>query len=75
MMKISFSFTPPNTDNWEIEYPCSICKLDTTITLGQVRREEYFICRGCHSTIKTIDHLGGVQNLNQTMRDMLKRIT
>jgi hypothetical protein len=64
---VTTSFQPPNTDRWEIEFPCPICRLKTPISLGQVRREEYFICRGCHSTIKTIDQLGGIQKFKQTM--------
>lgn len=72
MIKIEFSFTPPDTDAWEIDFPCPICKLETPITLGQVRREEYFICRGCHSTVKAIDHMGNIQNLRTQMQNLFR---
>ncbi len=71
MINFKITFNPPNTDKWEFEFPCPICRLETTITLGQVRREEYFICRGCHSTIKAIDQMGGTQNLKHVMGNLL----
>ncbi|MCZ7554587.1 MAG: hypothetical protein M5U05_18750 [Anaerolineales bacterium] len=70
-MKLTISWQAPNTDTWELDYPCPICRLETTVTLGQLRQEEYIICRGCHSTIKLIDQLGGVQHLWDTMRTVL----
>jgi hypothetical protein len=72
MIKFTISWTVPDTDKFEIEYPCSICRLETTITLGQVRREEYFICRGCHSTIKVIDQLGGVQRFTRRFQNIFR---
>ncbi len=72
MLTIQMSFQVPNIDEWDFEYPCPICRLETTVTLGQVRREEYFICRGCHSTIKIIDQLGDVQHLKQSIEGIFR---
>lgn len=62
----------PDIDKWEFGFPCPICELESTVTLQQVRYEEYFICRGCYSTIKVTDQLGGVQRLKQSMQGILK---
>lgn len=72
MINMKISFHIPDPDKWEFEFPCFRCGLKTTITLGQVRREEYFICRGCHSTIKAIDHLDGVQNIKDSLTNMFR---
>jgi hypothetical protein len=72
MFKVQITYQAPDIDRWEFEFPCPICRLTTTITVGQARREEYFICRGCHSTIKAIDHLGGMQRLKQIMQDAFR---
>jgi transposase-like protein len=72
MIKLTISFEAPNTDSWEFEYSCPICRLETTITLGQVRREEYFICRGCYKTVKVIDHLGDAQHLKDRMNEIFR---
>jgi transposase-like protein len=71
-LKIEFHVPEINTDEWEIHFPCPYCKLETPVTLGQVRHEEYFICRGCHRTIKAIDQLGDTQRLRDDMRNIFK---
>jgi hypothetical protein len=70
VIKFEVSFQAPDTDKWGVEFPCPICKLETPITLGQIRREEYFICRGCHSTIKAIDHMGGIHQIRGIMGNL-----
>jgi hypothetical protein len=72
MLHIQISFQIPDTDNWEFDFPCPICKLETPITFGQIRHEEYFICRGCHTTIKAIDQMGGIQQLKQSMETLFR---
>jgi hypothetical protein len=72
MVSVKIKWTIPDTDKWETSYTCHICRLDNTISFGQVRREEYIICRGCHQTVKLIDHLGGMQNLSDRMRKLGK---
>lgn len=71
-MKITLTYSLPDIDKMEIQFPCPNCKLNTSITLGQVRREEYFICRGCHATVRAIDHMGGVQQLKRKMNNLLR---
>lgn len=72
MIKISFTYDPPDTDKWVFEFSCPFCRLKTPLTFGQVRREEYFICRGCHATIKAIDQLGGIQKIKYTFKNLFK---
>jgi hypothetical protein len=72
MLKIKITYTPPDTDKWMLNFPCPRCELETPITFGQVRREEYFICRGCHATIKAIDQLGSIQVFTQKMRTLFR---
>ena len=70
MIKVEISYHAPDTDKWEFEFPCPVCKLETPITFGQIRREEYFICRGCLRTIKAIDRMGGIQQLKDIMNNI-----
>lgn len=72
MLKITLTYHPPDFDKWESEAPCPICKLKTPIAFGQIRREEYFICRGCHATIKAVDQMGGVQRLKYTIDNFFR---
>jgi len=60
-MEISFEFSVPNFDRKEIEIDCPKCKLGNWAQLGQIKRREYLICRGCHLNILLEDHLGSVQ--------------
>jgi transposase-like protein len=71
-MNITWSIEMPDFDKWEFELSCPICRLDNTITMGQVRREEYFICRGCHNNIKAIDQLGDIQRVKGFMQNIFK---
>lgn len=64
-MKFELSFTLPDIDKFEIEIQCSICHMRNTVTLGQVRLEEFIICCGCHYTIQLVDNLSGVQHAKQ----------
>jgi len=72
VIKIKFTYNPPDTDKWKFDFPCPFCKLTTQISFGQIRREEYFICRGCHATIKAIDQLGGVQQIKYKMQNLFR---
>lgn len=72
MIKVTLTYTPPDTDKWFFPFPCPKCCLETEITLGQIRREEYFICRGCHINIRAIDHLGGVDTLTKKIRHLFR---
>jgi hypothetical protein len=72
VISFKISWKPPDIDKWEFEYPCPKCRLSTIVTLGQARYEEYFICRGCHSTIKIIDHFGDVQHIKQSLEGLFK---
>ncbi len=45
----------------EVEIPCPSCALETAANLGEVRRGETIICRGCHANIHLTDGLADVQ--------------
>lgn len=74
-IKITWNIPEINTDDWEVEFDCPFCRLETPVTLGQFRREEYFICRGCHRTIKAVDKLGDIQRLRDNMRNIFKGLS
>jgi len=71
-MQFSISIQMPDFEGVEIEFSCPLCRLETPVSLGQIQREEYIICRGCHSTIKLIDQLGDTKNIIQMVKNTLK---
>ena len=74
-VKIEWNVSQIDTDDWDIEFACPYCRLETPVTLGQFRRAEYFICRGCHRTIKAIDKLGDAQRLRDDMKSLFKGLS
>lgn len=70
--KIEWNIPEVDTDEWDYEFVCPFCRLETPITFGDLRREEYFICRGCHRTIRAIDKLGDLQRLRDNLRNLFK---
>ena len=71
-MKLSITVTTPNFDRKEIEIDCPLCKLGNWVQLGQIKRREYLVCRGCHSNIHLQDHLGGIERVTKTLNNMFK---
>ena len=63
----------PSFEEVEIDFTCPVCRLDTAVTLGQIQRGDYVICRGCHRTIKLIDQLGGIQNLTEAVSNLFEK--
>ncbi len=61
MLSLSIQVSFPNLDRRWIELPCPYCRLETAVTLGDVRRCGIAICRGCHANIHLEDHLGCYQ--------------
>jgi len=60
MMSISIQVHIPDFDRVRIEVPCPICGLHTWVSLGEIRRRDLAVCRGCHANILLEDHLGGI---------------
>jgi hypothetical protein len=61
MISISIKVQIPDFDRISTEVPCPRCGLHTWVKLGEIRRRDFAICRGCHANILLEDHLGGVQ--------------
>jgi len=72
MFDISIKFDIPNLDKHEIEIDCPICMLSTWVKLGEIRRRDYVICRGCHANILLEDHLGSLQRFTNKFNNMFK---
>jgi transposase-like protein len=71
-MEISFKITIPDMDKKEVEIECPVCKLQNWVRLGEIRRREYLVCRGCHTNILLEDHLGSVQRIVRKIKYMFK---
>jgi hypothetical protein len=69
MLKLSISVNVPNFDRKEIEIDCPLCRLGNWVQLGQIKRREYLVCRGCYSNIHLQDHLGGVQRATKLLNN------
>lgn len=61
MFKITLKITLPELNRYPIEIQCPRCELHNWVTLAEVVRRDYVICRGCHANILLIDHLGSFQ--------------
>jgi hypothetical protein len=72
MLGISIKIEMPDFDRHEIEIDCPVCKLGNWVKLGEIRRREYSICRGCHSNIFLEDHMGGIQRFTRQLIKIFK---
>jgi hypothetical protein len=75
MISLSFSIKVinfPDLDRHPIEVKCPVCQLHTWAKLGEVRRRDFVICRGCHANILLDDHLGQVHRFVRSFEEMLK---
>ena len=76
MISISFSFkiNVPDLDRLAIEIQCPLCRLHTWARLGEFRRRDFVICRGCHANILFQDHLGGLHRFKGSFEQALKEM-
>lgn len=58
MFSLSITVSFPDLDRQWIDLSCPRCRLETAVALGEIRRCEIIICRGCHANIYLQDHLG-----------------
>jgi len=74
MFSISFSLKVniPDLDRLSIEVECPMCQLHTWVRLGEFRRRDFVICRGCHANIVLADHLGGLHRFKESFEQILK---
>jgi len=71
-LKLSINIEIPNFDRKEIEIDCPACRLGSWVKLGEIKRRDYLVCRGCHSNIHLQDHSAGVQRITKKINDMFK---
>lgn len=72
MVSISLEVSVPHFDRVPIEVPCPICGLHTWVKLGEIRRRDFAICRGCHANMLLEDHLGGVHRFVRDTERVLR---
>jgi hypothetical protein len=73
-MRISVEIPSLDLDGREIDVDCPVCSLETLTTLGEIRRGDIIICRGCHANIWLEDHLAENARLRDRLRKMFKDI-
>jgi hypothetical protein len=74
MLSISIEVIMPDLDRHLIEVPCPRCDLHTWVTLGEIRRRDYAICRGCHANILLEDHLGSMHRIIRDLESAFKSL-
>jgi hypothetical protein len=74
MLSISISMTMPDLDREPIEVPCPRCDLHTWVTLSEIRRRDYAVCRGCHANILLEDHLGSMHRIIRDTESILRSL-
>jgi len=73
-ISVSTSGTFESLDRHEIEIECSRCRLHTWVALGEIRRRDFTVCRGCHCTISLADHMGSVHRAIRGIDDALRSL-
>lgn len=71
MIEIKVTGSSINFDKDEIEIECPQCRLETWVSFGEIMRNDFTICRGCHSNIILEDHLGGFKKGIKTIEKLL----
>jgi transposase-like protein len=74
MLNFSITIQLPDLDRHEIEIDCPICKLSNWVKIGEIRRRDYVVCRGCHANLLLEDHLGQVQRFTQEFEHLFKEL-
>lgn len=74
MIDISIYVEIPNFDRRYVEVPCPLCRIETWVTLGDIRRRNYAICRGCHANILLEDHMGSLHRALRRIKSTLKSL-
>lgn len=69
---LSINVNIPDLDRISFEVECPLCSLHTWIRLGEFRRRDFVICRGCHANMILEDHLGGFHRFKVSFEEMLK---
>lgn len=71
MIEIKITGPKINFDYNESEIECPRCRLETWISFGEIMRNDFTICRGCHSNIILEDHLGEFRKGIKTIEKLL----
>lgn len=74
MIKISVSVGTFNLDRLRTDIPCPRCRLETNVKLGEIRRRDYIVCRGCYWNIHLVDHMSSVHRAQKKINKMLKNL-
>jgi len=72
MFELSISVSIPDFDKHPVEVDCPYCKLHTWVTMGEIRRRDISICRGCHRNIILEDYLGSFQRSIRNIQNQLR---
>jgi len=72
MIEIKVMGSTINFDKHEHEIECPHCRLETWISFGEIMRNDFIICRGCHANIILEDHLGDFKKGIKTIENLLK---
>jgi len=73
MISLNISVNIPDFSKHYIEIQCPYCLLHNEVTVGQIQRGDYSICRGCHRTILLSDRLGSMKRTFSKIRRTLMR--
>lgn len=74
VFRLSITVDVPDMDKRPIEIPCPRCELHAWVRLGDIRRRDFVICRGCHATLRLEDHLGEVHRFVRKFTRTLKSL-
>lgn len=74
MIEISITGSPISFDKDEIEVDCPFCELETYVTFGEIMRNDFAICRGCHCNIILEDYLGDVKKSLKKIEKLINNL-
>ena len=74
MFSISLDIEIPDFDKLNIEIQCPNCDLYTWVKLGDIRRQDYSICRGCYANLLFEDYMGKTHRSLNKYRHLLQNM-
>lgn len=73
MFSIKLTISIPDLDRHWIEIPCARCRLETAVTLGEVRLGGFTICRGCHANVHLVDDMASYHRIKRRFENIFSR--
>jgi hypothetical protein len=62
-------------DKVTVELDCPKCGFSNPVTIEQLRLGDAVICRGCKTTLRFVDFMGGVEKAKALINGMISKLS